>query len=49
MEIITIKMEQELLKEIDSSLKENLYSTRTEFIRAAIREKVKQLEKEKNN
>lgn len=47
MEIITIKMEPELLKKIDETLKENLYSTRTEFIREAIRTKVKELEKEK--
>ena len=46
MEIISLKLENELLKEIDQSLSKHRYSTRTEFIRDAIREKLSDLEKE---
>ena len=46
METISLKMEKNLLKEIDTKLKENLYSTRTEFIRDAIRTKLTNLEKQ---
>ncbi len=47
METVTIKMEDKLLEEIDQKLEEHRYSTRTEFIRDAIREKLSELEKEK--
>ncbi len=46
METVTLKMEKEMVKEIDSKLKENRYSTRTEFIRDAVRHKLSQMEKE---
>ena len=46
METVTIKMENKLLEEIDQKLEEHRYSTRTEFIRDAIREKLSELEKE---
>ncbi|MBI2673632.1 hypothetical protein HYX19_05195 [Candidatus Woesearchaeota archaeon] len=46
METITIKMEDRMLVEIDQKLGEHRYSTRTEFIRDAIREKLSELEKE---
>ena len=46
MQAITIKMEDRLLEEIDQKLEDNRYSTRTEFIRDAIREKLSELEKE---
>jgi Arc/MetJ-type ribon-helix-helix transcriptional regulator len=46
METISLKMENSLLKEIDSKLKKHRYSTRTEFIRDAIRTKLSDLEKE---
>ncbi|MEK6967228.1 MAG: ribbon-helix-helix domain-containing protein [Nanoarchaeota archaeon] len=46
METITIKMEGSLLEEIDQKLREHRYSTRTEFIRDAIRKKLSDLEKE---
>ena len=46
METISLKLENELLHEIDSKLVKNRYSTRTEFIRDAIREKLSELEKE---
>lgn len=46
MEIISLKLEESLLKEIDENLTKHRYSTRTEFIRDAIREKLSDLEKE---
>ena len=46
MQAITIKMEDRLLEELDQKLEEYIYSTRTEFIRDAIREKLSELEKE---
>ena len=46
MQTITIKMEDKLLEEIDQKLEDNRYTTRTEFIRDAIREKLSDLEKE---
>ncbi len=46
MEAITIKMKERMLKEIDSKLKNNRYSTRTEFIRDDIRSKLSQIQKE---
>ncbi len=46
MQTISLKMEDSLLKEIDNTLIKNRYSTRTEFIRGAIRSKLTQLEKE---
>lgn len=46
METISLKMDTALLEGIDSSLQKHKYSTRTEFIRDAIRGKLTQLEKE---
>ncbi|MBS3097675.1 ribbon-helix-helix protein, CopG family [Candidatus Woesearchaeota archaeon] len=46
METISLKLEDGLLKEVDQTLKKNRYSTRTEFIRDAIREKLSDLEKD---
>ena len=46
MQAISIKMEDRLLEELDQKLEEHRYSTRTEFIRDAIREKLSELEKE---
>ncbi|MBI3051504.1 ribbon-helix-helix protein, CopG family [Candidatus Woesearchaeota archaeon] len=46
MQAITIKMEDRLLEELDQKLEYHRYSTRTEFIRDAIREKLSELEKE---
>ena len=45
MESITIKVEDNLAKEIDKAMKP-YYSTKTEFIREAIREKLIALRKE---
>ena len=46
MEIISLKMEKKMLEDIDKNLKKNRYSTRTEFIRDAIRRRLTQQEKE---
>ncbi|MBU1202227.1 MAG: hypothetical protein KJ583_00085 [Nanoarchaeota archaeon] len=47
MEVVSLKMEESLLEDVDKSLKINRYSTRTEFIRDAIRSKLFELEKRK--
>lgn len=39
-ELITFKMEQELLEDVDETAKNAGYQNRTEFIRAALREKI---------
>jgi len=46
METISLKLEDQLLKDIDKSFKKYRYSTRTEFIRDAIRSKITRLEKD---
>ena len=46
METISLKLENGLLDEIDQKLNKHRYSTRTEFIRDAIREKLSDLEKD---
>ena len=46
MEIISLKMEDGILQEIDQQLIKHRYSTRTEFIRDAIREKLSELEQQ---
>lgn len=46
MEIISLKLGDGLLTEVDQILKKHRYSTRTEFIRDAIREKLSDLEKD---
>ncbi|HII14938.1 MAG TPA: hypothetical protein HA362_01375 [Nanoarchaeota archaeon] len=46
MQVISLKMEASLLEEIDSTLAKNRYSTRTEFMRDAIRCKLTAFEKE---
>ena len=45
METVSLKMENKLLQDIDKTLSKNRYSTRTEFIRDAIRSKLTELEK----
>jgi metal-responsive CopG/Arc/MetJ family transcriptional regulator len=47
MKAISLKMDDDLLEEIDAKLQEHRYSTRTEFIRDAIREKLTELEKQR--
>lgn len=46
METICIKLEEDLLKKMDENLKKHHFSTRSEFIRALIREKVKYMSSE---
>ena len=46
MEIVTIKIDENLLNEIDTKLSKHNYSTRTEFIREAIRDKLKAIKNE---
>ena len=46
MEAISLKMENNILHEIDQKIKKHRFSTRTEFIRDAIREKLSELEKQ---
>ena len=40
-----MKLDEDVLTEIDTKLEKHRYSTRTEFIRDAIREKLSELEK----
>ena len=42
-EMITLKLEQDFLKEIDATLKQARYQNRTEFIREALREKLQEI------
>ena len=46
MEAISLKVEEDFLKDIEGTMKKHRYTTKTEFIREAIRDKVRQLEKE---
>ena len=45
MEAISLKLDEALLEEMDKKLSKYRYSTRTEFIRDAIRSKLSELEK----
>ena len=47
MEVVSVKLDPRILKNLDNTLKEFNYSTRTDFIREAIRDKMRQLEKER--
>ena len=46
MESISLKLEDSFLKDIEQSMKKHRYTTKTEFIREAIRDKIRDLEKE---
>ncbi|MAG02038.1 hypothetical protein CMI42_01765 [Candidatus Pacearchaeota archaeon] len=46
MEPITVKFEPNFLQDIENVMKRHRYGTKSEFIREAIREKVRDLEKE---
>lgn len=46
MESVTIKLQEETSKEMEKLAKRFHYSTKTDFIREAIRDKIKQLEYE---
>ncbi|MEM3091195.1 MAG: ribbon-helix-helix domain-containing protein [Candidatus Pacearchaeota archaeon] len=43
MKIISLKLEKEFLKEMEKIMKKHNYMTKTEFIREAIRDKIKDL------
>lgn len=44
MQIINFKLQENIIKEIDRSLKSFNYNNRTEFIREAIRDKIEELD-----
>ena len=46
METITIKVEKNMAKEIDEAMNPN-YSTKTEFIRNALRDKLEEIKRDK--
>ena len=46
MESVSLKLENEFLHDIEKTMKKHRYTTKTEFIREAIRDKIKDLEKE---
>ena len=46
METITIKLEDKFAKDVDEAMKKHRYTTKTEFIREAIRDKLNEIEKE---
>ena len=46
MEVISLKLDKTVLKNLDKSLKKHNYSTRTEFVREAIRDKLDSLSRE---
>ena len=47
MQAVSLKLENEFLRDIEKVMKKHRYTTKTEFIREAIRDKIKDLEKEK--
>jgi len=47
MEAVCVKLDDGTLKSLDSSMKKFNYTTRTDFIREAIRDKLKELEKDR--
>jgi len=46
MEAVSLKLEDAFLRDIEKSMRRHRYTTKTEFIREAIRDKIKDLEKE---
>ena len=46
MEAVSLKLEDGFLKDIEKTMKKHRYTTKTEFIREAIRDKIRDLEKE---
>ncbi|MGV8141833.1 MAG: ribbon-helix-helix domain-containing protein [Candidatus Woesearchaeota archaeon] len=48
MENVLLKLDKGMLEQIDSIVKGRNYGTRTEFIRASIREKMEDIEKEEH-
>lgn len=48
METVSVKFEDNLAQEVDRVMKKHHYTTKAEFIREAIRDKIKDLEKEES-
>ena len=46
MEAVSLKLVGEFLKDMEKIMKRHRYTTKTEFIREAIRDKIKDMEKE---
>ena len=46
MESVSLKLEDKFLQDIQETMKKHRYTTKTEFIREAIRDKIRDLEKE---
>ncbi len=46
METVTVKFQEDVLKNIDTSINKHNFNSRTEFIREAIRDKLTELNKE---
>lgn len=46
MEIVSIKFEEDFLKNVEKAMKKHNYSTKAEFVREAIRDKLTDLEKQ---
>ena len=46
MESVSLKLEDEFLRDIETTMKKHRYTTKTEFIREAIRDKIIDLKKE---
>ena len=46
MEAVSLKLEDKFLQDIEKTMKRHRYTTKTEFIREAIRDKIIDLEKE---
>jgi metal-responsive CopG/Arc/MetJ family transcriptional regulator len=47
MQLVTFKLERRFLKKVDKAVEEFGFSNRTEFIRAALREKIEELKLKK--
>ncbi len=45
MESISLKLDAKFLKDLEKVVKNNRYSTKTEFVREAIRDKINEIEK----
>ncbi len=46
MEVLTVRFNNEVLNNIDSTIKKNNFNSRTEFIREAVRDKLENLNRE---
>jgi len=46
MQVVTVKFQENVLKKIDKSIAQNNFNSRTEFIREAVRDKLKGLSRD---